>query len=278
MADMVTAPAPSSVLVWHPTELSEESTDETRLSLATCLSTTAAGTRGVVYRSTQDQGIVGIFDYLSDAQPHPDMGWAAYGYLRRINPFLPRAELVNDDILRPTFTVMRGRKGLPPRAGERLLDLLPTLPNFSQATEPLPGPDEHWRWIPVRQGQDWGVEKAMRDALARHRPSWRKIGFTTAPATEVYPPGSPLRMDIAGPGVVVECKVVLSGLGVLRQLDGYLALCRADSDLDWRGHIVVAAGYTTELAKAVAARPDISLWECHRGLGGRPRLRRPGSR
>jgi hypothetical protein len=38
-------------------------------------------------------------------------------------------------------------------------------------------------------------------------------------------------MDLYEPGVVAECKNVLSGLEVLRQLDGYLDLCSPKADV-----------------------------------------------
>lgn len=266
-------PRPTSALVWHPSELREELADTDEISLASCLRTTAAGTRGVVYRTTRDQGIVGIFDFLTDAQPHRDLRWAAYGVLRPIDPFVPRSALLQDAILQPVFQHMRGRKGLPEAVGERLTDLLHPLPTFATTNEPLPGPDEHWEWIPARPETDWGSEASMRDALAGSRRARKKLGFTAEPATETRPPGSTLRMDLYEPGVVAECKNVLSGLEVLRQLDGYLSLCRNGADRSWSGHIVVSAGYTTELANAVNERPDIRLWECRRAFGGRPDLR-----
>ena len=63
-------------------------------------------------------------------------------------------------------------------------------------------------------------------------------------------------MDLYGPGIIGECKNVLSGLETLRQLDGYLGLCASGSFGAWRGHLIVSAGFTTELARAVSARED----------------------
>jgi hypothetical protein len=267
------SPTPLSALVWHPNELPDGYGETGELSLASCLSSTKAGTRGVVYRTTRDQGIVGIFDFLSDGQPHPDMRWAAYGVLRRIDPFLPRDVLLQDNVLQPTFVHMRGRKGIPVQAGERLLELLPFLPPFATTDEPIPGPDEHWEWIPSRPETAWGSEAAMRDAIAGSWRARRRLGFTGPPSTEKRPPGSQLRMDLYEPGIIAECKNVVSGLEVLRQLDGYLSLCRSDAGPDWAGHIIVAAGYTTELAKAVSERKNVRLWECRRTFSGRPDLK-----
>ncbi|MFR9807322.1 hypothetical protein ACL02T_34255 [Pseudonocardia sp. RS010] len=225
-----------------------------------------------MYRTTRDQGIVGIFDFLSDAQPHPDMRWAAYGVLRAVTPFLPRDVLLADGDLGSTFRHMRGRKSLPALVGERLLELLPRLPDFATTDELLPGPEEHWEWIPARPETDWGSEAAMRDALAIDQNAWKSLGFKARPLTEKRPPGSTLRMDLYDHGVIAECKNVLSGLEVLRQLDGYLDLCHRDAGGQWTGHIVVSAGYTTELARAVRARRNIRLWECRRAIDGRPTL------
>lgn len=118
----------------------------------------------------------------------------------------------------------------------------------------------------------------MRDAIASDRHAWRKLGFTSAPATEVRPPQSPLRMDLYGPGIIGECKNVLSGLETLRQLDGYLGLCASGSSGAWRGHLIVSAGFTTELARAVSAREDVKLWTCRRKFGNRPVLTEVRSR
>jgi hypothetical protein len=74
--------------------------------------------------------------------------------------------------------------------------------------------------------------------------------------------------------VIAECKVVMSGLNVLQQLDTYLELCRSSNQIPWRGHIVTAAGYTTELATAVRQRSEVDLWECRRDARGHPRLTR----
>ena len=264
---------PSSLLVWHPTELPEGFGIDEEISLASSTSTAKAGDRGLVYRTTRDQGIVGIFDLLSDAHRHPDMRWAAYGILRRIDPFVPRADLMRDEILRPLFSTMRGRKNIPEDLRLRLLSRLPQLPLLATTHhEPIPSPDEHWEWIPSRPETDWGSEAAMRNAIASDRRAWKKLGFTSAPTTEVRPPHSTLRMDLYGPGIIGECKNVLSGLETLRQLDGYLGLCASGSSGPWRGHLIVSAGFTTELARAVSARKDVKLWTCRRALGNRPDL------
>ena len=63
-------------------------------------------------------------------------------------------------------------------------------------------------------------------------------------------------MDLWGEGVIAEC----------------LDLCRSHNPIPWQGHIVVAAGYTTELAAAVRHRTHVNLWKCRRTARGHPRL------
>lgn len=112
----------------------------------------------------------------------------------------------------------------------------------------------------------------MRDAIAPDRRAWRVLGFSSAPRTGVRPPHTGLRMDPYEEGVIAECKNVLSGLETLRQLDGYLQLCDRRPSRTWQANIIVSAGYTTELARAVAARPDVRLWGGRQSTHGHPDL------
>jgi hypothetical protein len=173
----------------------------------------------------------------------------------------------------PAFQHMRGRKTLTADVGERLAQVLAPLPDFATTDEPMPGPNEHWEWIPARPETDWGSEAAMRDAIAASRRARRQLGFSKTPLKEQRPPGSSLRMDLFEPGVVAECKNVLSGLEVLRQLDNYLNLCEPESTRAWVGHIIVSSGFTTELARAVSERKNVRLWKCQRSFNGRPSLK-----
>jgi hypothetical protein len=90
----------NAVLVWHPGEF-RDSAPPTEVSAASCLRSTTAGSRAVVYRTTADQGIAGVFDFLSDAHRHPDMGWAGYGVLHLLDTPISRHTLLADEHLRP---------------------------------------------------------------------------------------------------------------------------------------------------------------------------------
>ena len=264
-------PPPTEVIVWHPSELTDFDPDG--LHVSSSLSSAAPGTRGVIYCSTRDQGIVGLFDFASSAEKHPDLNWTAYGLPQLLDVPITRAELLADEHLHPVFRHIRGRRGLTPDASARLHELLSSVP-ARQPTEPLPV-GEVWRWVSTRHDTDWPIESAMRDAIRGHRDSWRELGFTARPEKEVRPARAvALRTDLYEVGVIAECKVVMSGLDVLAQIDGYLAHARAEHpDRSWAGHIIVSAGYTQNLRDAVAERPDISLWTCRR-KSGQPFLER----
>jgi hypothetical protein len=103
----------------------------------------------------------------------------------------------------------------------------------------------------------------MRDAIRDTPAAHKRLGFDTVPVTEVRPPGSLLRMDLHGPGAVAECKLA-AGLAALDQLDEYLSILRATEPGGWKGHIVADQVVTSELRRAVFARPDVRLWVCRR--------------
>jgi hypothetical protein len=131
------SPPFSSVLVWRPDEFDNPLKAPGVLTSACCLRTTTAGSRAVVYRTTADQGIAGIYDFLSAAFQHPDMGWAAYGVLHRVDPHLPRADLLADQQVSGVFAHIQGRRSLPDAVARRLRCLLPD-PPFATLPEPLP--------------------------------------------------------------------------------------------------------------------------------------------
>ena len=117
-----------SVLVWRPGELDSPQKAPGVLTSACCLRSTVAGDRAVVYRTMADQGIVGIYDFLSDAERHPDRGWAAVGVLHQVDPYLPRADLLADENLARVFAHIQGRRTIPVPAARRLMGLLPNPP------------------------------------------------------------------------------------------------------------------------------------------------------
>jgi len=100
----------------------------------------------VVYRTMSDQGIVGIYDFLSDADRRPDKGWAAVGILHRLDPYLPRADLLMDEHLVRVFAHIQGRRTVPVPAAHRLMSLLPNPPfaarpeSLREATEVVAAP------------------------------------------------------------------------------------------------------------------------------------------
>lgn len=117
-----------SVLVWRAGELDGPEKAPGVLTSACCLRSTTAGDRAVVYRARSDQGIIGVFDFLSDAVPRADGGWSARGVLHRLDPHLPRADLLVDADLAGVFAHIQGRRTLPAPAARRLLGLLPDVP------------------------------------------------------------------------------------------------------------------------------------------------------
>ena len=121
-------PVPSSVLLWLPSGFTDPDRRPGGLSTACCLRSTTAGARAVVYRTAHDQGIAGLYDFLSDARPRPERGWAAEGVLHLLDPALSRAQLLADPCLSGVFKHLQGRRRLPEPAAHRLNRLLPAVP------------------------------------------------------------------------------------------------------------------------------------------------------
>ena len=117
-----------SVLVWRPDGFDNLLKAAGTLTSVCCLRSTTAGDRAAVYRAGSDQGIAGIYDFLSDACPHPPRRWAADGVLHRLDPYLPRADLLLDQHLAPVFVHIQGRRSLPPDAARLLTSMLPNPP------------------------------------------------------------------------------------------------------------------------------------------------------
>jgi hypothetical protein len=124
-----------SVLVWRPGGFDNPLTAPGTPTSVCCLRSTRAGDWAAVYRAGSDQGIAGIYDFLSDACPQPPRGWAADGVLHRLDPYLPRADLLLDQHLAPVFIHIQGRRTLPLDAARRLTSMLPT-PPFAARVEP----------------------------------------------------------------------------------------------------------------------------------------------
>lgn len=263
------------VLPWDPMEVARwhQLAADDGWWIAGSVADTRPGERAAVYRTKRDQGLAGFFDFSSRAFRHPDLGWAAFGRPAPLPREVARGELLSVDELAAVFSSLRGRRRLPDVAAQQLATMVGAAPEWQAARVPLPDPDyEDWRWTPARQDGDWGIEAAMRDALCAHETSWRKLGFSSVPQRETYAPGSRLRMDLYGPGVIGECKLV-AGLSTLGQLDRYLALQRAAvQGQRWKGHIIIAFSYTDRLAAAVFEREDLQMWLCRRSHRGHPEL------
>lgn len=268
-------PNPSIVLVLNPMEVARwQQLDEFQgWWIAGTVSTTRPAERAVVYRTTSDRGIAGVFDFATRAFRHPDLGWAAFGRPLALAAEVPRSTLLRHGALEPVFRRIQGRRRLPREAALQITRIIESLPPWQSVDDALPDFDsEDWTWLPAREDTGWGIEGAMRDAICSDELSWSKLGFPRAPEREIRPPGSRLRMDLFSPGVVGECKLV-AGMSTLRQLDGYLRLQRERGvPQGWVGHIIVALGYSDPLATAVFAREDIRLWVCRRSDDGTPTL------
>lgn len=263
-------PKPNMVLVWGPAEVPRRS-ELAQLDgwwIAGCLAETERGDRAAIYRTTEDQGIVALFDFSTNAFRHPDFGYAAYGRPILLDTPVGRAELLTGE-LADVFDYIQGRRSLPPRAARALARKVCDLPPFAAIEDPLPSPDEEWRWVPAGPHEHWLIEGSMRDAIKAHPPSWRKLGYGRQPRTEIRPRNSLLRMDLYELGVITECKLA-GGQSALAQLDEYMELERVNGRSP-RGNIVVANTSTTELEEAVLARGDVRLWYCIRE-GDTPRL------
>lgn len=111
------AALPSSILLWDAAEVADPPAEPC------CLRTTTAGDRAVVYRTGPGGGVVALAEALADARPRPDGGWWAPLAVDRLAVPLPRAELLDDEVLAPVFRHLRGRRRLPCEAARRLGEL-----------------------------------------------------------------------------------------------------------------------------------------------------------
>ena len=114
------------MLLWRPDEFPPPGSPPVPATVC-CLRSTTAGSRAVVYRTTADQGVAAVFDFLSDAAPGEGRGSTAHGVVHLLDPHLERAALLHDPELRPVFAHLQGRRRLPDAAGRRLHVLLPTI-------------------------------------------------------------------------------------------------------------------------------------------------------
>lgn len=136
--DHETPPAPVDVYVFEPENADHISEGS---GYSSCLRESRPGSRAVVYRASEDQGIVALFDVGEHPQEHPTWRWGAHGHYHILPQPVTRAELLNDDDLRDVFLNIQGRRRLPPRAQRALLPMLErrypegTLPRIMNRTD-----------------------------------------------------------------------------------------------------------------------------------------------
>lgn len=111
------AALPSSVLLWDAAEVAAPPAGPC------CLRGTVEGDRAVVYRTGPGGGVVALAEARADARPRPDGGWWAPVVVHRLADPLPRALLLDDEVLAPVFRHLRGRRRIPAGAARRLLEL-----------------------------------------------------------------------------------------------------------------------------------------------------------
>jgi hypothetical protein len=115
---VTTGPLPSSILLWHAAELGDPPV------APCCLRSTRAGSRAAVYCTGPSGGVAALVDFTADATARPTGGWAAEAVVYLLDSPLARSILLADDVLRPIFLHLRGRRRLPEAAAWRLLQLL----------------------------------------------------------------------------------------------------------------------------------------------------------
>lgn len=134
-------PEPSSIYVWAP-EYADLTADRDRSAAgASCLRTDRPGTRAVIYRTQERQGIVALFDVGAESKPDPDWGYYAQGRLHVLAEPLTRAELLEHPVLARVFGTIQGRRRIPVAAQAPLRQLLET--RFDRGQLPIFLPLDH---------------------------------------------------------------------------------------------------------------------------------------
>lgn len=263
---------PLALLPWRPAEVERFLLEwPGEVGVVGTLSTTRSGDQGLIYRTNLDQAIVASVDFLSDGAPHDTLGYAAWAIARPLLSPIPRKKLLEVDPA--VFLRLRGRRHASHELSSELIRLAQLAPFANAAPVDLEVNDVNdLTWVPAGTSSGWGLEAALRDAIASHRPSWRKLGFRAPPSCEVRVAGTHDRMDLSAAGIVVECKLD-AGSSTLDQIDRYLARLRADEPATV-GHIIVGRAFTRDLSDQVRARDDLSLWSCTRNQSGAPVLTR----
>lgn len=119
--DHESRPVPIDVYVWQPkyTQNMQEGP-----GYSSCLRDSRPGSRAVIYRASEDQGLVALFDVGEYPQEDETWRWGAHGHFHILPQPVPREELLEDEHLRDVFLNIQGRRRLPPRAQLALLPMI----------------------------------------------------------------------------------------------------------------------------------------------------------
>lgn len=121
-------PVPSSVYVWAPEyadPLTEPAADGKTWG-SSCLRTDRPGTRAVIYRAQENQGIVALFDVGMPPEPDRKWGYSADGRVHVVDPPVTRTELLDRPELARVFGPIQGRRRIPAGSQGPLRELLET--------------------------------------------------------------------------------------------------------------------------------------------------------
>ena len=131
-------PMPSSIYVWAPEYADPLAGHDGGRQGSSCLRTDHAGTRAVIYRAQERQGIVALFDVGEDPEPDDEWGYYARGRLHVLKEPVSRAELLEHPDLARVFGPIQGRRRIPAAAQAPLRQLLETCFDHGQLPVFLP--------------------------------------------------------------------------------------------------------------------------------------------
>ncbi len=117
-------PAPSSVYVFAPEYADRVATLDGKLYEPSCLRTDRPGTRAVIYRAHEAQGIVALFDVGENPRRDDEWGYVTTGRLHVLRKSLARAELLERPELARVFGPIQGRRRIPTSAQRPLQEIL----------------------------------------------------------------------------------------------------------------------------------------------------------
>jgi hypothetical protein len=267
-------PVPNQTMIWKPAEAQRAQArqiheEEPGWESAGCLKHSKKGDRAVVYISGGDRGVYGYFDFGTDAMPHHELRYAGWGRFVWLEQHIPPGAIEDRD--GPILRLVRRPNRLSQDQQDRLQATIGRFPKRAEMPAQPSPTDADWVWFPAGAAWDWGSERAMQLAIAGDEPSWRKLEFTAPPKCEQQVVHGLRRTDLWEPGVIAECKIV-ADRATLDQVHGYLAAYRSSHpEIQWRGHIIAARGYSRILAKD-AIRAGVGLWLCERESGATPHL------